>query len=184
MSFNQLYQRARNFGESVADFLKGFAQLKDETRVDRILAGSAIVDEGGSLLVVLGDERCELLDHRDSDVPGKRAFASQLLDREQIRIALRLNRCGGFFGRDALASQRSCQSGFEIEHGLQAAMIGKDLAHIVGREKWTEQVDGVWCGHLSGASAGIISREVPLRGEKQGGRKTANGWILLRFENA
>ena len=34
--------------------------------------------------------------------------------------------------------ERSCQCGFEIQHGLQAAMIGKDLAHVVGREEWTE----------------------------------------------
>ena len=46
-------------------------------------------------------------------------------------------------------------------------MIGKDLAHIVGREEPTEQVNGVWCGHWSGGSAGIISRDVSLRREKR-----------------
>ena len=51
-------------------------------------------------------------------------------------------------------------------------MIGKDLAHVVGREEWTEQVNGMWCGHWSGASAGIISREVPLGGEKRGWSKS------------
>jgi hypothetical protein len=61
-------------------------------------------------------------------------------------------------------------------------MVGKDLAHIVGREERTEQVNGMWCGHWSGASAGIISREMPLRGEKRGGRQTAKRSILLRLE--
>ena len=63
-------------------------------------------------------------------------------------------------------------------------MVGEDLAHVVGREEWTEQVDGVWCRHRSGASAGIISREVPLRGEKRDGRQIAKRVILLRLENA
>ena len=104
MGFNEFYQRARNFGEPVADFLEGFAKLKHEAGVDRILARGAIVDESGSLLVILGDERSELLDHRNRDVAGQRAFSCQLFDRKQIRVALRLNRCGGFFGRDAFAS--------------------------------------------------------------------------------
>jgi hypothetical protein len=67
---------------------------------------------------------------------------------------------------------------------LQATMVGEDLAHIVGREEWTEQVDRMWCGHWSWASAGIISRDVPLRGEKRGRRQMAKRPILLRLENA
>jgi hypothetical protein len=63
-------------------------------------------------------------------------------------------------------------------------MIGKDLAHIVGREHGTEQVNGMWCGHLSGASAGIISREVVWRGEKEGWGKIQERTILYLLEIA
>ena len=181
VGFDEFYERARNFGEPIADFLESFAKLKDETGVDRILTRGAIVNERGGLLVALGHERSELLGHRNRDVACQRAFASQFFNRKQIRIALRLDRCGGFFGRDAGASERSCQRGFEIQHRLQAAVAGKNLEHIVGREQRTEQVDGVCCGHLS---AGIISREMPLGGEKRGGRQMAKRSILLRLENA
>ena len=68
-----------------------------------------MVNECRSLLVILGDERSELLGHRNCYVAGQRTLSCKFFNREQIRIALRLNRCGGFFGRDARARERSRQ---------------------------------------------------------------------------
>src|ERR1700748_3612666 len=95
VGFNELYQGARNFGTPVANFLEGFAKLKDEARVNRILAGRTVVNECRSLLVILGNERSELLSHWNGDGAGKRALSCQVFNRKQVRIALRLNRCGG-----------------------------------------------------------------------------------------
>jgi hypothetical protein len=42
----------------------------------------------------------------------------------------------------------------------------------------------MWCGHLGGVSAGIISREVVWRGEKQGWGKIQKRAILYLLEIA
>ena len=62
-------------------------------------------------------------------------------------------------------------------------MIGKNLAHVVGREERTEQVNGMWCGHWSGASAGIISRDVALRGEKREAKAHDEECVVVATES-
>ena len=137
-------QRVRQPGEVGLDQFEGRTKLQHQPGIHRVLAGCTPVDVAGRALVLPSDQGGQRLYHRDGRIAGGRGLAAQRGQVEQFRTALRRDRRRRRFRNHAQSRLGTRERGFEIEHALQVAAIGKYLAHRFGAQQRVEKP-----GHVS-----------------------------------
>jgi len=125
--------------EILIDHGQGGANLQDQPRIHRVLAGRAPVHVARGLCVASGDEKRELSHQGDRRVAGLRGRGGERVDVEELGPALGADRGGRGGGHEAGACLGARERRLEVEHRLQPAVIGENAAHRLRREQRVEQ---------------------------------------------
>jgi len=138
-------------GKFCADEIENIADLQDESRVDRILAGGTPVNKTSGILVVTRRSVGQSFDQRDCGVSSECDLGSEIRNIQVQSVAVLRDFARAALGNNASAGFGGRQSGLKGEHGAKAGLAGENLFERSVGEKSVEEV------HALRHSAGVVT---------------------------